>query len=345
MRFREMAAGAVLVAAAVSLHAIDVVLAPLALQHEGAKPATPVAPRPEADLLRALAAQQRGERALVRRANAAGDAPRSLLDAARLCEAHGYGYLLYGWVRRTDYAYHAEVKLFDSEGGEVVAVFFGSDDERHYERLIKDVATKIIAYFGDEVGLLPQRETPRDRNLLTLPCALGAWTPIAGDWSRVTTGLAAVAAGVRFAPVRPLFALGRRQGYTAFGLDVEYALGMNDPGYESFFLHMARVRLTVEADVELGARHSIGLGLGPLLAIDTMAQDRLYDRLVVETTVAAGASFSIFYRYALSQRAALGFTNVIDIAAYTNPLVIYSPRLFVELALRSGRGRAAGGAE
>ncbi len=344
MRFREIAvAAALLAASAGSLHAIDVVLAPIAMQHEGAKADTQAAARPEADLLRALAALQRGERPLVRRANPAGGAPRTLLEAARLCEAHGYGYLLYGWVQRTDYAFHAEVKLFDSEGGEVVAVFFGSDDERHYERLIEDVASKIVAYFGDEIGLSPQRESPRDRNLLSFPCAVGVWTPIAGEWSRVTTGLATVAAGARFVPVRPLFALGSRPGYAAFGLDVEYALGMNDPGYESFFLHMARVRLTLEADVEVADRHSVGLGLGPLLAIDTVAQDRLYDRLVVETTVAAGASFSLFYRYALSERAALGLSNVVDIAAYTKPLVVYSPRLFVDLALRPGR--APGGTE
>ncbi len=344
MRPRWVAVAAGLAAVVCSLHGLDVVLAPLALQDDSGAPSDrPPPPRPDADLLRALEHLQVGGKPLVRRMNPASDSgPRSLLEAARLCEAHAYQQLLYGWVRRTGYAYHAEVKLFDSEAGEIVAVFFASDDERHYERMVADVASKITDWFRDEIGLAPLAAPQRERNVLRLPFALGAWTPLASDWNRVANGLAAVMAGVRLVPVRPSFAVGTRPGEIAVGLDLEYGLGMNEPDYESFFLHMVRVRLTLEAGIEVAPRHSLALGAGPLLAIDTMAQDRLYDQFVVDTAAAAGASFVLSYRYALSDRAALGIANLVDIAAFARPLVVYSPRLFAEFRLSPAAARREG---
>lgn len=344
MRSRWIALAAALAAVVCPVHGLDVVLAPLAVQDEGATQSERPGPlRPEVDLLRALEPLQVGDRPLVRRMNPASDsAPRSLLEAARLCEAHGYPQLLYGWLRRTEYALHAEVKLFDREAGEVVAVFFASDDQRHYERLVADVASKITAWFADEMGVAPRPAAERERNAVRLPWALGAWTALASDWARVTSGLAAVTVGARLVPVTPSFTAGARRGEIAIGLDLEYALGMNEPDYESFFLHMVRVRLTIQVDLEVARRHSLGVGLGPLLAIDTMAQDRLYDRFLVDTAAAAGASFILFYRYALSDRAALGFANVLDVAAYADPLVIYSPRLLVELRLPPAGGQRGG---
>jgi len=325
---------------AASLAGLDVVLAPLVFQDSrGEVPAAgSEPPRLEADLLRAIAALRPSDKLFVRRANPAGERPpRTMLEASRLCEAHAYEYLLYGFLRLNESSYHAEVKLFESEADRVVVVFFASDDKRHYERLVGDVAAKILAFFHNDVGLAPDHVPEPERNIFRIPCALGYWTPASEDWNRVTAGLAAVTVGARFIPTYPLFTLGRRQGYAAFGLDVDYALAKNEPGYESFFLHTARVRLPVEAFVELAGGHAIGIGVGPLLQIDIMAQDRLYDAVVVETTVVSGASLILSYRYAFSDSFALGFANVLDWAAYADPLLSYSPRLVADFRLRSRR--------
>jgi hypothetical protein len=236
-------------------------------------------------------------------------------------------------VRRTENAFHAEIKLYDSEAGEIVAVFFGSDDRRHYDRLVSDVARKILDWFRSEVGFAPRAVPEPARNIVSLPCSLGAWTPLGGDWGRVTTGLAAVAVGVRLVPVRPLFHVRTRPGEVAVQAGIEYALGTNERDYESFYVHLTRVRLTVEASVDIAPRMSLSLGVGPLLAVDTMAQDRLYDSAVVETAVAAGVSLALDYRYAASEGLALGLSNVVDIAAYEDPLAVYSPRLLVDIRL------------
>ena len=113
-----------------------------------------------------------------------------------------------------------------------------------------------------------------------------------GNWSQATAGLVTADASVRFIPARPLFQLWTRPCFLALGADLEYALGTSQPGVESFFLHVAKVRLPVEAYMELVGGHRVGLGLGPLLEIDTMAKAKQYSPAVVETTVVAGKSRS-----------------------------------------------------
>ena len=61
--------------------------------------------------------------------------------------AEGYGYLLYGFVKHSEFSVTAEVKLLDAEKAAVAASFFNSDDSSHYPRLMKDLAVRIEEYF------------------------------------------------------------------------------------------------------------------------------------------------------------------------------------------------------
>jgi len=315
---------------------LEVHLAPLAVVEEAAhgNPGEPEADaaaaggRPEADLLREL--RRLGtEEALVFRAAHGADCPGSLLEAAALCERQGYSCLLYGYLKRGRLALSAEIKLLDHDGGRLAAVFFGGDDPAHYDRLVRDLAAKVGEYFFSEMGLPPRRPAPPRRNRLELAAWLGYWTPLGGDWDRVLAGITAVGLGVRLIPADPLFRLGPRTGYLALELEGEYGLGMNEPGYESFFLHVARLRLAAEAMVELGGGHAAGLGAGLLAEADAAVQDRKYTSPFRGTTLAPGASLSLQYRYRLSDRLALGATALLEVVAYSPALVTFSPRLTV----------------
>lgn len=138
---------------------------------------------------------------------------------------------------------------------------------------------------------------------------------------------------IRFIPTMPLFHFLKKPGFLAMGMDTEYGLALNRPGFESFFFHVVKLRLPVEAFLELSGGHHVGLGLGPLLEIDTMLQSRLYGSTVTETTITPGVSFSILYNYAFSASVSLGISNILDVAFYAQPLVTYSPRVFVDLRL------------
>jgi hypothetical protein len=321
------------------VRALEVALAPL-VQHQEAGGASRSAPvRAEADLLREIEARGPGQALTVRRLTVPESAtPRSVLDAARVAQAHGCSLLLYGFLKQGEGIYQAEVKLYDGERDRVAAVFYASDDGAHYHRLIADLAVKIVEYFRDDVGLAPGRRSEPERAVGRLACGVGYWTPLASPWDRVTAGLACVSVGARFVPVRPLFAIGRFPAHAAFGVDVCYAVGVNERDYEAFVLHSMRVRLPVEMVLDLRGGHAAGFAVGPLLQIDSAAQDRLYDHLFVGTAIALGASAVLTYRYELSDRAALGFAHALDFAAYRSPLLTYSPSLVADWKLGSRKG-------
>lgn len=310
--------------------ALEVYVAPLVVIDETGSEALR-ALRPEADLLRALARGTTGDSLSVLRSREdPAETPRSLLDAALLCERQGYAFLLYGYVKRTAVALSAELKLLDHERGQIAAAFFGGDDPAHYERLMREMAAKVLEYFVTTAGLRPpaRAEDPR-RNLVELATWLGYWTPMGGDWDRVVAGIATVGLAARLIPAYPLFKLWSRSAYVALGLEGEYGLGMNEPGYESFFLHLAKLRVPVEVVLELPAGHAVGLGAGLLVELDTAVQDRKYSSLFTDTTVVPGFCLTLLYRYSPSGRISLGVESVLEVAAYSPPLLVFSPRLSV----------------
>ncbi len=315
-----------------SFAALELHVAPLAVMDDPSGAAAGNT-NPGEDLVRNLSEIAAGSALVVR---AVEDPPaalvRSYLDAARLCQSRGYGLLLYGFVKRSELSVSAEVKLLDAEKGLVAASFFNTDDARHYPRLMKDLATRIQDYFSVDVGLNPPPRRPEpQRNVLSMPASLGYWTPVGGEWSHVLAGLGSVSLGARFIPARPLFTFLTRPWFVALGIQAEYGLGMNQPGYESFLLHEARVRIPVELGAEVSPGHVLAMSAGPLLVVDAMIQDQLYAPTSTSVTTVGGLSFGAHYRYTVSDSLSVGCGTIVDVAMYASPLVTISPRFDIEL--------------
>ena len=310
----------------------EVYLAPLEIEDE--MPGMAEGLRPEEDLLQALETLGTGASLTAVLAPAeSGDAPHTLLEAIAFCERLGYPFLLYGYVRRGVASYSAELKLLDRRLGRIATVLFGSDDPAHYDRLMREMAAKLLQYFDSEAGLTkPPAAAAAERNLVELWTWAGYWTPAGGEWGRVLAGVASAGLGVRFIPVYPLFRPWARPAYLSMGLDAEYALGMNEPGYESFFLHQARLRIPVDLVLELGGGHAAGIGAGLSVQLDTATQDRKYSPSFRGTTAAPGLCLSALYRYSPSARISFGLAGLMEVAAYSPVLFSFSPRLFFSFA-------------
>ncbi len=317
--------------ASIPLGALELYVAPLAVQEDSGN-RSGVPEKPERELMERLSKSDLGKALAVRPAEETGKEPLgSFLDAARLCERQGYPYLLYGYVKRAEYSYYAELKLLEGDKKEVAAVFFAGDDKDHYARMMDDLAVKISKYFGREVGLLPPEEKPEPkRNLLGFTSSLGYWAPLGGEWSRVLSGLGAIKVGVRFIPQKPLMTMMSKEWHVALGLDVEYGLGMNAPSYESFIQHSFKLRLPLEMVMKVGIGQEFGVGIAGLVQMDTMVQDRRYASTFVSTTAVGGASLSFLYRYSVSPSLSLGLETLFDVAAYSDPLLMVSPRFFLD---------------
>jgi hypothetical protein len=333
MSMKKSVLALVLALAALSgFAALELHVAPIAILDDS-KSAPPEGVNPGADLIGSLSEIATGSGVVVHAVESPPASPvQSYLDAARLCHSRGYGLLLYGFVKRSELLLTAEVKLFDAEKGAVAASFFNSDDTNHYPRLMKDLARRIEEYFSADIGLHPPARSEPRRNLLSMPVSLGYWTPAGGQWSNVLAGLASVSLGARFIPARPLFTFLARPCFVAFGVQAEYGLGMNQPGYETFFLHEARLRIPVELGAEISTGHVLGLAVGPLLIVDTIVQDRLYASSSTSVTTVGGVTLGAYYRYTVTRSISLGCAAVVDIGLYSTPLVTVSPRFDVEFS-------------
>jgi hypothetical protein len=263
-------------------------------------------------------------------------APISFLDAARLCELHDYPYVIYGFLRKQGSIYSSELKLLSREGKSIAASFVATDDVDHYDRLVSDLARKIADYFLEDLALRPgERPAEPVRNLFELPVCAGYWTPD-GPWSEAVMGICCVDLGLRFIPCKPLVGLKSRPAYASIGLQAEYALGKNRPDCETAYLHRIALRLPLEVFLQLKGDSALALGVGGLVEFDILRQDRKYGGSYAESTSAGGIMTSFEYRYALSDRVALGLNAEYDAVFYTDTLHTISTKLVFEYSFAKG---------
>ena len=255
--------------------------------------------------------------------------PQTLLDVTELCEYHGIQFLLYGYIKKTNHSYDAEIKLYDHEKHEIRYVFYAKDNLENYERMLKDLRGKIIEYFYTDLGLSPTEEDKEaEEGYIGLNFGLGYWTPI-GSWSSFLSGIVTTDLGAHLVPVNPLFEWQKYSFFLRYGLIVSYALGMNKPDYESFYLHLFRIKVPVDLCAQWYDRHLIYFSLAPQLQFDLLIQDRLYDGPFTGKTSVMGLSLAIGYEYRFeNSKFALGLSNTFDFAFYSNAQIIYRPFVY-----------------
>jgi len=266
-------------------------------------------------------------------------APRSLLEALRLCQRDGLPYLVYGYVRKTDLSYTAELKLVDGATKGIQQVFIASDAPDRYDRLVEELAGKLASYFTDELGFSrydPERGVRR--NLWSGSAALGYWSPAGGAWDEALAGILAVDAGVRLTPKYPSFVAKSRPWYVSAEGAVGYALGMNEADKEASLLHSAILRFGASLSVEPSPRYRIAVGAGPAFRFDVVVQSQKYGETTTSLSAVPAAYAALLWAYRLSERLDLEAELLLEDAWYRTPLVTVSPR--IGIAYKIGKGWA-----
>jgi TolB-like protein len=254
--------------------------------------------------------------------------PTSLLEVLRLCEEKDYDYVIYGYVRHARTAISLELKLVDREARAIAVTFMASDGADKYDRLIRDGAGKIAAYFRDELGFGgPDIEAEPERNALSIPVDIGYWTPLGGDWGARLAGVARIGAGARLTPVYPTFVMDSRDGYIAVTARLEYAIGLGEDGFEQAFLHSAIVGVGADVGWNLDARNAIVAEAGALVRSDFLSISKKYEGVRLSFSAAPGLYLGAGYRYAVNDRVALGASLRVDAVFYEPILFILSPSI------------------
>lgn len=321
---------ALVLAAAPARGGIEVYLAPIVFLDESEKPSS--APRSvERSLFEILSAYSFEEEIAVKPVALAA-APRSLLEALKLADSKGCPYLIYGYLRRTDYALSLELKLIDRDARAIGAVFFAGDSADRYERLVSDMGTKIAAYLEETFGFEPggRGESAASDSVWSVPFSVGWWGPCLGSWPDALQGLLRARAGVIFRPRMPAYVKSSKPRQIGAGSDLEYALGMSAPGTEEAMLHSITWRVFADFEADLDEGRRVGVDAGPFLRVDILTQSRKYAAPFVDLAASLGAGGEVRYAWKLSDRISIGLTAGLDLIFYENPLVALSTSVRAE---------------
>lgn len=260
--------------------------------------------------------------------------PKSVLEAAGLCEKENLNLLLYGFLKVTGGYYDLEVKLFDAEAGAIKKVFYSKAGPDEYENLVEVMTERILDYFNNVLGVIKRkREAEKKHGVIELETGLGYWFPF-GSWDGPLMGLGSFHVSGSLIPVDPLFSLDIFTFALGYGLSAEYAPGMNREGYESFLFHTMRFGFPVMLSARWYTRNRVILQVTPGLQLDILVQDRLYGNTVTEKSGAFSLTAALGYEYIFGgNNFSLGGMMRFHTAFYTDVLFTLEPALYVRYRL------------
>ena len=250
--------------------------------------------------------------------------PQSLTDAVAVCRNERIDYMLYGYVTRGEYNVRAEIRLFDYVNRRVMESFFGMDDSMHYDRLMEDMAHKILAYIGDifHLEIIPDKI---GMMRLSIPVSLGYWTPMDSGWVETMLGTFVAGSGLEIIPTDNLFIFRGKTCYLSTGIDIKYRLGVGNPaGYEAYNSTLYMM-MPVRLNIQLERHHEVFAGLGFVYFLEFFSMTEKYDisRSYVFNNVGLNISFG--YRLMINETISIFFRNDFDFLFNERSLITYSP--------------------
>ncbi|MDR2181293.1 MAG: hypothetical protein LBN92_01280 [Treponema sp.] len=247
-------------------------------------------------------------------------APQSLTDALSTAKSVRADYLLYGFIAEKEFSVQAEIRLLDWEKKQVVASFFAMDEKDEEERMLADLARKILEYVDGHYGI-PIIEDPLRFMHAELPLRLGYWTP-AGNWFPLLFGTVSVTAGMTLTPRDPLFIMNGYTFWLSTGLLINYRLGTGKEykAYDHGLSFMAPLTL----HQKLNAENEIFYGAGLSYSFDFLAIEEPYRKREVQRYNAIGMFLAAGYRYRWKENLALVIDSRLDVRGYRKPLTSFS---------------------
>jgi hypothetical protein len=249
----------------------------------------------------------------------------NLLEAAQFCENEVVDNLIYGSVKAEGLEISIELRLYNHESRTIEMVFYASDHINETDRLIENMGYKLHSYFIHELGLYEEKDKPLKPDFITFPLAVGYWVPFTSEWGDLSESLFNISAGIRLNPNYNLIDQYHMNLTFHFGFSLTYEMGINDPAYETFYLHKLIVLFPLELCLSILTEHDISFYLSPLYQLDIMDKYPRYDDGEVEISSGFGFSTGLGYHYNFSENFSAGLTNHFDFIFYETPQIVYRP--------------------
>ena len=261
------------------------------------------------------------------------NAPQSVKDATAVAHNEKAEYLLYGFVTQDEYTIQATLNLFDANAGVNVAAFYGSDDVQHYDRIMLDLAAKILSYFDESLHTFDFLDTePEQMSRFSIPVAIGYWTPITSKWAKLVIGTGSVSAGVSLIPNDCLFISDGNIYYASVALDITYRYGIANPAIQTGSLNSFSFGFPILLHRRLNNKQGMFAGLGPIYSLEIFRHQEKYSEPVTHINNDFGMVLSIGYQYDMDNGLRLLFDSRIDVRFYNEAMISWSPRLGIDYA-------------
>jgi TolB-like protein len=256
--------------------------------------------------------------------------PQSLTDAVTVSRNEQIDYLLYGHVTRRAHNIQMEIRLFDYANRQVMQSFFSIDDSNNYERMINDMALKILAYIGEvfELEIVPEKPS---FIRLSIPVSLGYWTPVERNWVDVMLGTVTGGSGLELIPGDNLFTYRGKTCYLSTGIDIKYRFGIGNPNRYEAYNHTLYITIPLRLNIVLERQHEMFAGLGLVYFLDFFSMADKYDSMQSYIFSNMGLNLNFGYRFAFNEVFSMFFRCDFDFLFSERILATFSPAIGVNI--------------
>ena len=279
----------------------------------------------QADLLKALRLYETGiVLRFIRVQDNRINAPVSLRDAISISQSERASYLIYGFLTEKEHAFYMEVRLLDYENRRVMSSFFSMDDLNNYDRLLNDIAVKLLRFIESNFNLeiIPERDK---YTRILIPANLGYWTPITKDWADVLRGVVTLGSGFEFIPSDNLWILSGYNSYLSTGLNLCYRFGLGNPSKYESYSHNIYSSFPITFNADLTSEHKFFLGLGFVYILEIFYIEKMYMEMQKYIYNNFGINVNFGYCFKFNEKISLFFRNNFDFIFSSPALITYSP--------------------
>lgn len=190
--------------------------------------------------------------------------PVTVVDANRVCITESSDYLLYGYIKKNENSWQAEIKMFSASERKIIKEFFAGDSIEHYDRMLNDLCRNILYGIEEITGL--NKDQIREENTremeLNIPASIFYWNPIDNGWGGKILGIAGLSAGADFYPVQKIKIKNGKLVDYSLRLNLAWDIGVNKKETYPLVINSISIALPFLVHAHLDERHTFYGGTG-----------------------------------------------------------------------------------
>lgn len=254
---------------------------------------------------------------------------RSSYDALKLCREEKIKYLIYGWIKKSEYTYEGELRIFDGEGRKNIFTVYEKDGVDNYEKFIKNISKKVLESLH-EIFYIPKQEEVEKYSRINVGPDIWYWTFMNKSWVKYMSGTIGIGGSFEIIPDDSVFFIKTYPVYFSVGLSLDYILAVNRKEAVKSYLNNINAVGYTNMYINFYDIHRVYGKAGVLYALDILQYQDKYSDGKVNTSGAVGLIIGFGYKYSVSEKIKIIFANEAEFVFYKKVMSKYLGKVGVE---------------